>query len=118
MEDRTSVMRSFGEWNEILDAFCVAHDGVRHARNAALPARNRRVGSNGFGVGSARRRVHRRDRCPAVGGARAGRGDATPRSAGHYIMGISRRPGGELFFGTTPTAILTKWKGAVLFVVT
>ena len=37
---------------------------------------------------------------------------------GIIIMGISRRPGGELFFGTTPTAILTKLKGAVLFVVT
>ncbi|HSZ73489.1 MAG TPA: cation:proton antiporter [Rhizomicrobium sp.] len=36
---------------------------------------------------------------------------------GIIIMGISQRPGSELFLGTTPTAILSKWKGAVLFVV-
>ncbi|HSZ11459.1 MAG TPA: hypothetical protein VK759_04745, partial [Rhizomicrobium sp.] len=36
---------------------------------------------------------------------------------GIIVMGISQRPGGELFLGSTPTAILAKWQGVVLFVV-
>jgi nucleotide-binding universal stress UspA family protein len=32
------------------------------------------------------------------------------------VMGVSQRPGDQLFFGNTANAILKKWKGAVLFV--
>jgi Kef-type K+ transport system membrane component KefB/nucleotide-binding universal stress UspA family protein len=32
------------------------------------------------------------------------------------VMGVSRRPGEQLFFGNTANAVLTKWKGPILFV--
>ncbi|HXC54221.1 MAG TPA: cation:proton antiporter [Rhizomicrobium sp.] len=35
---------------------------------------------------------------------------------GLIVMGVSRRPGEQLFFGNTAAAILKDWKGAVLFV--
>jgi hypothetical protein len=31
-------------------------------------------------------------------------------------MGVGRRPGEQLYFGKTASAILKKWKGTVLFV--
>ena len=32
------------------------------------------------------------------------------------VMGVSRRSGDGLFFGNTASALLKKWKGAILFV--
>ena len=32
------------------------------------------------------------------------------------VMGVSRRPGDDLFFGNTANTVLTKWKGPILFV--
>jgi Kef-type K+ transport system membrane component KefB/nucleotide-binding universal stress UspA family protein len=39
-------------------------------------------------------------------------------AAGHnlIVMGVTQRPGDQLFFGNTASAILTGWKGAALFV--
>jgi Kef-type K+ transport system membrane component KefB/nucleotide-binding universal stress UspA family protein len=35
---------------------------------------------------------------------------------GLIVMGVGRRPGEQLYFGNTASAILKKWKGATLFV--
>jgi nucleotide-binding universal stress UspA family protein len=37
---------------------------------------------------------------------------------GLIVMGVSQRPGEQLFFGNTANAILKKWKGPVLLVAT
>ena len=40
------------------------------------------------------------------------------RNYSMIVMGVSARPGDDLFFGNTATAVLTGWKGAILMLAT